>query len=426
MFSRLATTLGMRSMRPPPVDLDPRPCYPHDGQPEYLRSHEPRPKCYIMPATARHPAPASASRLPDRGDPARILPRLLATVPEAPAQFQRLCAEVTDWSPVLECAGRHGVEHLLYHLFAAASCDLPPAIREHARRRGVFERLGQTRLLDALDQALAALDGAGVPAVALKGPVLAERLYPDPTIRSSTDLDFLVSPQLLDRASEVLRAIGYETQMGPLHRYNRTHHHHVCLERPGWPMVELHFRAYTGFGIVVPAEPFLSRASHYRTRRGSVAWVLSPEDEFLQLSLHAAGHRFARLSWLFELKLLLQSCPELDWDLVATRARALEIVTPVSFACEMLRRRLAVAVPRRSDLAPPRGLRARAAEALLPGDASDAVRREWETLCGIAYWVILCDRPAASVQLASHALLRIARRRAHRTFPGLVPEDWSG
>jgi hypothetical protein len=380
----------------------------------------------MMPATARHSDPASAARQPDRGDPARALQRLLAVIPEDPRQFRGLCAEITDWSTLLECAGRHGVEHVLYHQLAAASCDLPPATRAHAERQGVFERLGQSRLLEALDQALAALDGAGVRAVALKGPVLGERLYPDPSTRLSTDLDFLVSPEILDRAVRALQAVGYQTQAPPLHRYNRAHHHHVCLERPGWPMVELHFRAYAGFGTVVPADPVLARASHYRTQRGSIAWVLSPEDEFLQLSLHAAGHRFARLSWLYELKLLPRSRPGLDWDLVAARARALEIVTPVSFACEMLRRRLSAPIPRHPDLASPRGLRARAAQALLPAAATGAARREWDTLTMTAYRALLCDRPAASRRLVCHALLRIARRRAQRAFPGLLPEDWSG
>ena len=46
------------------------------------------------------------------------------------------------------------------------------------------EWLKMLRLRAALDEALAAVDAAGVRAAALKGPVLAERIYPNPSVRS--------------------------------------------------------------------------------------------------------------------------------------------------------------------------------------------------------------------------------------------------
>src|SRR5262249_59986901 len=112
--------------------------------------------------------------------------------------------------------------------------------------QGVCERLGGARLGLALDESLEGLAAAGVRAAALKGPVLGERLYPDPAARPSTDLDFLVLPDDLERAAAALQAIGYQAQTGPAARYHRRHHRHICLYRPGSPTIELHFRAYTG------------------------------------------------------------------------------------------------------------------------------------------------------------------------------------
>ncbi len=47
------------------------------------------------------------------------------------------------------------------------------------------------------------------------------------------------------------------------------------------------------------------------------------------------------------------------------------------------------------------------------------------TLGMLAFQAALCDRPASAARLLQHNLGRIARRRARRYFPRLVPEEWS-
>src|SRR5205807_5865396 len=118
-------------------------------------------------------------------------------------------------------------------------------------------------------------------------------------------------------------------------------HHHLHLSRAETPPLELHFRPTTGFGTIVSAEEFLSRATPYRMSTGTMGWVLSPEDEFIYLAVHAARHQFQALVWLYDLKLFLLRHPDLDWTIVSARARSLRVVRALSMALEALQRRLA-------------------------------------------------------------------------------------
>lgn len=355
----------------------------------------------------------------------RLLDALLAAIPDDPTSFKSLCTQVADWIPLLECAGRHGVAGVLHHQLAQLGHDLPLDIRSHADRQRAAEQLWQSHLQARLVEALRALDAKGVRAVALKGPVLAERIYPDPSVRLSVDLDLLVVPSDLDRATAALETIGYLAEEGPLARYCRRHDHDINLYRPGRLLVELHFRLYVGFGIIISAAEFISRALLYRTSMGPVAWVLSPEDEVLYLCIHAAGHCFERLSWLYDIKLLIRSCPDLDWSIVLARARSLEVVEALSFTCEILRRRLHVAIPELNGLTRMRGLRWRLASVIHSATVARPAPRSIVTLGHLAHMAVLSDRPAAAARFLQHHLLRITRRRAQRYFPGVVPEEWS-
>src|SRR5690242_9412445 len=92
--------------------------------------------------------------------PVRLIERMLAVLPDDLGAFRELGGEVTDWSALLACADGHGVGALLHHYASAAGCCLPPAVEAHVERQRVYERLLQSPLHAALDQALAALEAA--------------------------------------------------------------------------------------------------------------------------------------------------------------------------------------------------------------------------------------------------------------------------
>ena len=133
---------------------------------------------------------------------------------------------------------------------------------------------------------------ANVPVVALKGPLLAERLYPEGALRPSVDLDLLVAEDDLERAVAALEGAGWRADSGPTAVYARQHHHHLQLRREGQPPLELHFRARVGFGTVMPAADLIARSRAVVGARGRGLRILAPEDEFVYLAVHAAAHGY--------------------------------------------------------------------------------------------------------------------------------------
>jgi Uncharacterised nucleotidyltransferase len=105
-----------------------------------------------------------------------------------------------------------------------------------ARRLGALHGM-------VLERVLALLDGAGIPALPLKGVPLAERLHGDAALRESADIDVLVARERFPAAVRALEAAGSELRdewcdargLPMLHR---------SLVAPGLPAVEIHWRIH--------------------------------------------------------------------------------------------------------------------------------------------------------------------------------------
>ncbi len=134
------------------------------------------------------------------------------------------------------------------------------------------------------------LERKGIPALALKGPFLSERLYRSPWMRPSTDIDLLVHPKELGRAVEVLtdaecRRVR-EIRGTPLL-------HHIFIHDSGVP-VELHWRI--GWYEARYAETMLVHAR----RQGGVL-VPCPADELLSLLVFFARDGFQGLRFALDI-----------------------------------------------------------------------------------------------------------------------------
>ena len=353
-----------------------------------------------------------------------LLDGLVAAIPDEPERFSALCAGVTDWPVLVESAARDGVLGLVRRELGRLQIPLPADARRLLERLHASEALWQAHVIHALDAALDALEDGGIRTVVLKGPALVERLYPDPFLRCSSDLDILVAEADIDGAVAALGPLGYTVETGPPARYARRHHHHLHLSgRP--PVLELHFRAYAGFGVTMPAEDLLDRARAHRTAGGARCLVLSAEDEALYLAVHAAGHCFDRLLWLYDLKLLVAQERELDWDLVATRARTIGVMAAFTLACDMLRRRLGVAIPPAATAHAPARISRRIVARFVDGRIAPPAPGPLVTLRQLLAMAALCDSASASARFVAHHVARLARRRMRGWLPALTPAEWA-
>jgi hypothetical protein len=306
---------------------------------------------------------------------------------------------------LLAAAARHG-------LLASVSGRLSPddaELRTRFTRLAAGVRLNDERLRDVLEEVLAALASAGVGPVALKGPVLADRLYQDPGLRSSTDLDLLVAEAELDRSMAALLGLGFHGGPFLVAAYERRRLHHVHLVRTPGPDVELHFRPQSAFGALLPPEDFLARAVPHHTARGTPLRILSPEDELLVLAVHAAGHVLARGAWVLDLLLFLEHHPDLDWRLVQERASVYRCRRALAWTLGHLRE-LGAAVPPGPLLALD-PVRRRLAPAIARAFAAQRGRRAGALF--IAFQLLLSDRPWTAPGRILIEAGWVLRRRAH-------------
>ena len=94
---------------------------------------------------------------------------------------------------------------------SASQPSLPPnrALEEFARR--IRARPALSRLDAAAVEAFDAFDTAGLDALLLKGPALAQTLYAPSEHRPYSDVDLLVAPRDVERARNILRSLGYSS-----------------------------------------------------------------------------------------------------------------------------------------------------------------------------------------------------------------------
>lgn len=165
--------------------------------------------------------------------------------------------------------------------------DKPTKHNEERARRAARH----LALSDALRTILLAFSRQGIRCAPLRGLVLAQQLYSDPTLRPMGDIDLLVCKRDLPAVTMILKGMGYR----------------LCDRRPGFAqefsytleffkttpvhtIVEPHWSiAYPPFVDRLDMEPIWRRCVPGRVCDVDT-WVLSPEDELLNLCLHLLHH----------------------------------------------------------------------------------------------------------------------------------------
>jgi hypothetical protein len=357
--------------------------------------------------------------------PLLLLQAMLTTFPDDVERFRSLCTRVTRWDRFFDLAERHGVGGLLHRALRQSDYRLPAEDAAAIDRRAAAGRLVQRHLQQGMSEVLAAFVKAGLRAVVLKGPILAERVYGDATLRYSSDLDILIGLDELESGSELLKSLGYRIRGGPAGRYERTHMQNLTFYHAELPMVELHFHLLVEFGVSVRAEDCLKRARLYQAQDGTTCHVLSVEDEVFYLCLHAVHHEFERFCWLYDIWMLLRRTSALDWDLIFQRAERLGVRQALSYTVELLRRRLGLtsrgSYHRDLVLSPRREL----ASLLLRVYAAVSVYPLWNGLSSILFKAAICDRTEESLSFLGHQVARNTRRRLWRYSPRCAPVEWS-
>jgi hypothetical protein len=285
-----------------------------------------------------------------------------------------------SWDTLLAHAD---AEDLLPALAYAASAAGWAAMPSPARRRltdglatARARHLLMTRALASILRHCAASDLA---VIVLKGPVLAETVYPDPALRPFTDLDLLVRPEDRRRADVALRAIGYQP-LADEHTWDFDvgFDGATVYESAAGVRVDLHWALLTEarYAWRARAAGTVWDRAVPLTLGGERALGLAPEDLVLHLALHfAVHHSLTGVLRQWDLALVLAHTP-IKWSRVVRRAGAWRVRSALFFTLLSLSASFPAAVPPRVlRRLRRRGLRAALLTNVLLGANADRRRR---------------------------------------------------
>lgn len=288
------------------------------------------------------PTPPPASRRTN--ETSRVLRGIVRDDPAVrPRLARQLDPERID--PLLMAAERHGVVGWLWYAvrdFAAASDPAVRPVRErHAQLLGAHLR---TRA--ALLRARTVLAAGGIEPVVLKGPVLAEVIYPRPDLRAYGDLDLLVEPDQVGPALELLEADGarlvernwplvLDRMLGQLTLVDADGtvvdlHWHLLHERALWSAFTL--------------PPGVAGPTRSVPVGGVEVRALAAEPALVHLALHAAVSGAHRLMWLSDVDQSVRR-DQPDWAGVLDLATRWSVGLPVALVLRRVRHVLGTPVP---------------------------------------------------------------------------------
>lgn len=241
--------------------------------------------------------------------------RFICEVAATPDAVEIAAPAGLDWAALVDVLCRHRLELSVGRRIVNMT-GAPETARLRLRRRmETSTRRGMAQAA-AVVRAAAALEQAGVDALALKGCALSQQLHGDPFRRSSVDIDLLVRPQQRDAALAALRDLGYRASCpapswmdagaeisleipdgaGPTTDTPTTDTPTIDL-----PTIDLHVRLAHAEGQcpLDVLRPFDGAATVMIGR--TPLRTLAPEVGLTYLAMHATRHYCRKLGWLHDI-----------------------------------------------------------------------------------------------------------------------------
>ena len=244
-------------------------------------------------------------------------------------------------------AGPRRIIALVHANLSAAGCDDPLLPRLKGIRR--FDWARNQVLLQGGTDALAALAGAGIDTLVLKGAAMIAGWYRDAGLRPLGDVDILVPTAHAHEAIDALAATGW-APVGTTPRTLREVHLRRLpawgFARPGGYAVDLHWHMLHQASQPDSDAALWARSVPARIV-GQATRVLCPEDQLFHTCAHGMQARVSdRFSWPADSTWILRAAGGgFDWDRVVTRARHARLGLPLALCLRFLARELALPVP---------------------------------------------------------------------------------
>lgn len=223
----------------------------------------------------------------------------------------------TDWNRVLRTARQHGVMPLVYRALAESAAAMPTTelgtlrAAYHANARRNLAATGE------LLRVLAALEAERIPAIPLKGPVLAVTLYGGIAWRQFADLDIVVPRRCIDGAAARLTEMGYvlsSSEETSISATGTTQDGRLTIDLQ-WALGEARHR------FPMTPERLWEELESVEIG-GSLVHHPRPGHHIVLLCSHPAKHCWSRLGWVADVAAFMRAHGDrLDWQAVLQAAK---------------------------------------------------------------------------------------------------------
>ncbi len=277
---------------------------------------------------------------------------LLCTFAAGDLQRRLPCVDA-DWEEVFEGVCRNALLGLTYrYLNHGVSRDYPPAVFKEAIQQTRYrEAVGLAVLYRGIRTVLTQLTEAGLDFLVLKGPAVAQQVYPHASLRAFSDLDLMVHERDLGATQQRLLEAGFIAEDGDALLRPKLVPQAATYELKYWhPTLQLRVEVHGGdllnAGLASrDLAGYWSRAVVIAVQ-GVPVKVLALEDQLIHLCAHLHYHGYVRLNWFADLAFIVRDhAAELDWARLLATVQREEAAVPVYYSLYFLRELLGVDPP---------------------------------------------------------------------------------
>ena len=266
------------------------------------------------------------------------------TKPDA-TRINTLIHSGIDWQAFTDLATFHSVRPLVYRsLQAVCWSSLPAPFQSEWHETSRSLNIKTLFTTGEVLRVTAEFHSAGIPVAILKGPVIAQLAYGDPTLREFTDLDLLAHPSDLARAMPVFERLGYrpawDRNLATITGF-LCHVGEIRLVNPQLTTdIDLHWRVSTKATALAPSlADFRSRFQPV-TIAGATVLTLALSELPLYLASQGGWDQWGDFRRLCDLAEFLRHYPDTDWQPSLAAARRLgglrSMLTGLALAAQLL------------------------------------------------------------------------------------------
>ena len=182
---------------------------------------------------------------------------------------------------------------------------------ENSRTEFLPEKLKQLESVKTFLWVTDLIRKEGISFISLKGPLLSYRIYKDPTVRISHDIDLLVDIKFIGPVVKILTDNGYTPFEGVVWPTKKIQqellldicHHVSFVNKKRNSCVEVHWALMQEVPVSYKKQMEIIEQNTTEIEfSGRKFTVLNKEFELLFLLIHGARHGWSRLKWLVDIK----------------------------------------------------------------------------------------------------------------------------